>query len=176
MDPSPSLGAQNLNIGKGTQNNNTGTGSQFIAHAQYFDLPPGRLGNEICLAALTVIPEPLESPPSPSCEIPFPRDLDFVDRGTLLDQINEKCSTPASWTALVGLGGVGYVEIMPRLVVAVNAGTGSRSWPSSTAIAPPIDHQIRGYFGCTRVTQRDLNRVTKALQTASRCLGGTIQR
>jgi nucleoside phosphorylase len=48
-----------------------------------------------------------ETSPSPSCVVPFRRDPDFVDRGTLLDQIGEKCSTPASQIALVGLGGVG---------------------------------------------------------------------
>lgn len=39
--------------------------------------------------------------------IPFPRDPDFVDRGTLLDELKEKCSMPASRVALVGVGGVG---------------------------------------------------------------------
>lgn len=48
-----------------------------------------------------------ETPPRPSCAIPFRRDRDFVDHGTLLDQIRERCCTPASHIALVGLGGVG---------------------------------------------------------------------
>jgi hypothetical protein len=48
-----------------------------------------------------------ETPPQPSCFVPFRRDADFVDRGTLLDQIRERCSAPASRIALVGLGGVG---------------------------------------------------------------------
>ncbi|KAF2838466.1 putative kinesin [Patellaria atrata CBS 101060] len=52
-----------------------------------------------------------ETPPSPSCNIPFCRDPDFVDRGTLLDQIHEKCSTPASRIALVGFGGVGKSQL-----------------------------------------------------------------
>ncbi len=39
--------------------------------------------------------------------VPFRRDLDFVGRSALLDQIRQKCAIPASWTALVGLGGVG---------------------------------------------------------------------
>jgi len=47
-----------------------------------------------------------EKPPSPSCAIPFRRDPDVVDRGTLLDQIREKCPAPAHRVALVGLGGV----------------------------------------------------------------------
>jgi hypothetical protein len=48
-----------------------------------------------------------ETPPQPSCFVPFRRDPDFVDRGTLLDQIRERCAAPASRVALVGLGGVG---------------------------------------------------------------------
>ncbi|KAF2022630.1 hypothetical protein EK21DRAFT_15134, partial [Setomelanomma holmii] len=38
------------------------------------------------------------------------RDPDFVDCGTLLDQIRERCAAPASRVALVGLGGVGKVS------------------------------------------------------------------
>jgi hypothetical protein len=48
-----------------------------------------------------------ETPTRPSCCIPFRRDPDFVDRGTLLDELQEKCSAPASRVALVGFGGVG---------------------------------------------------------------------
>jgi len=48
-----------------------------------------------------------ETPPSPSSFVPFPPDPHFVDRGTLLDQIHERCFAQTSWTALVGLGGVG---------------------------------------------------------------------
>lgn len=74
-------------------------------------LPPSKLDHGLCSTALTGIltPERLETPPDPSCAVPFCRDPDFVDRGTLLDQIREKCSAPASRMALVGLGGVGQV-------------------------------------------------------------------
>jgi hypothetical protein len=48
-----------------------------------------------------------ETPPQPSCFVPFRRDPDFVDRGTLLDQIRKRCAAPAPRVALVGLGGVG---------------------------------------------------------------------
>jgi nucleoside phosphorylase len=51
--------------------------------------------------------ERLETPPSPLSTVPFRRDADFIDHGTLLDQIHEKGSAPASRIALVGLGGVG---------------------------------------------------------------------
>ncbi|KAF2818262.1 hypothetical protein CC86DRAFT_309553, partial [Ophiobolus disseminans] len=47
----------------------------------------------------------------PSCFVPFRRDPDFVDRGTLLDQIRERCAAPASRVALVGLGGVGKSQL-----------------------------------------------------------------
>lgn len=49
-----------------------------------------------------------DSPPSPSSSIPFLRDPDHVDRRSLLDQIHEKLSVPASRAALVGPGGVRY--------------------------------------------------------------------
>ncbi|OAG08426.1 uncharacterized protein CC84DRAFT_1203804 [Paraphaeosphaeria sporulosa] len=52
-----------------------------------------------------------EAPPAPFCAIPFRRDPDFVDRGTLLDQVREKCAAPASCIALVGLGGVGKSQL-----------------------------------------------------------------
>ncbi|ERF72255.1 hypothetical protein EPUS_02142 [Endocarpon pusillum Z07020] len=55
--------------------------------------------------------ERTETPPSPSSTVPFPRDQDFVDRRTLLDQIHQKCSIPASRTALVGLGGAGKSQL-----------------------------------------------------------------
>ncbi|KAJ9485888.1 hypothetical protein VN97_g7463 [Penicillium thymicola] len=48
-----------------------------------------------------------ETPPEPSSTVPFGRDLDFIDRGSLLDQVHEKCSLPASRIALVGLSRVG---------------------------------------------------------------------
>jgi hypothetical protein len=48
-----------------------------------------------------------ETPPSPASTVPFRRDRDFVERGALVDQINQKCVVLGSWTALIGLGGVG---------------------------------------------------------------------
>ncbi|KAG9200844.1 hypothetical protein G6514_006552 [Epicoccum nigrum] len=52
-----------------------------------------------------------ETPPQPSCFVPFRRDPDFVGRTTLLDQIDKKCSIPASRVALVGLGGIGKSQL-----------------------------------------------------------------
>ena len=51
--------------------------------------------------------ERLEITPSPSCMIPFNQDKAFVNRGTVLAEVHEKCGRPASRAALVGLGGVG---------------------------------------------------------------------
>ncbi|KAF2193440.1 TPR-like protein [Zopfia rhizophila CBS 207.26] len=48
---------------------------------------------------------------SPISNVPFRRDPDFVDRGTLLNQVRTKCSVPSSCVALVGLGGVGKSQI-----------------------------------------------------------------
>ncbi|KAF2807030.1 putative kinesin [Mytilinidion resinicola] len=62
-------------------------------------------------AEIHLPPERPETPPSPSANVPFPQDLDFVNRGTLLDQICEKLSVPASRAALVGLVGVGKSQL-----------------------------------------------------------------
>lgn len=126
-----------------------------------FNLHPGKPPVGICGPrtagpgpALTTVPERPETPPKPSCVIPFRRDTDFVDRGTLLDQIHEKCSAPASRAALVGLGGVGYVERSVRLGLATNVGTGSRSSPLSTAIVSKRRRRTRGCSGCTQAHER----------------------
>ncbi|KAF2008328.1 putative kinesin [Aaosphaeria arxii CBS 175.79] len=56
-------------------------------------------------------PERRETPPQPSIVIPFSRDADFVDRGTLLDEFRERCTQPNARIALVGLGGVGKSQL-----------------------------------------------------------------
>ncbi|KIW35751.1 uncharacterized protein PV06_11909 [Exophiala oligosperma] len=56
-------------------------------------------------------PERAETPPAPSILIPFGRDDDFVERGTILDQLHDRCAVPGSRTALVGLGGVGKSQL-----------------------------------------------------------------
>lgn len=48
-----------------------------------------------------------ETPIEPLSTVPFRRDRDYVDRGTILDQVQEKTSMPGARVALVGLGGVG---------------------------------------------------------------------
>jgi hypothetical protein len=48
-----------------------------------------------------------EIPPSSSIVIPFARNADFVERGTTLDQLQQRWTAPGARAALVGLGGVG---------------------------------------------------------------------
>ncbi|KAJ5392103.1 hypothetical protein N7509_007593 [Penicillium cosmopolitanum] len=52
-----------------------------------------------------------EPGPSPLSTVPFPRDPDFVERGTLLDDIRDKLSLPGERVALVGLGGIGKSKL-----------------------------------------------------------------
>lgn len=52
-----------------------------------------------------------ETPPKPSSHVPFRCDSDFVERKTVLDQIHQICSNPASRAGLVGLGGVGKSQL-----------------------------------------------------------------
>jgi hypothetical protein len=68
--------------------------------------PPACALTDTVLTGLFCAERP-ETPPQPSCFVPFRRDPDFVDHGTLLDQIRDRCAAPASRVALVGLGGVG---------------------------------------------------------------------
>jgi anti-anti-sigma regulatory factor len=42
--------------------------------------------------------------------VPFAPDPDFVDRPEILAWAREKCAGPGARAALVGLGGVGYVD------------------------------------------------------------------
>ncbi|KAK0624276.1 heterokaryon incompatibility protein-domain-containing protein [Immersiella caudata] len=51
-----------------------------------------------------------QNQPNPSIIIPFGRDEDFVKRPALLSQISQKCGRPGSRTAIIGLGGVGYID------------------------------------------------------------------
>ncbi|KAF2032530.1 TPR-like protein [Setomelanomma holmii] len=56
-------------------------------------------------------PERPETPPPPSILIPFVRDADFVERGTTLGQLQQRCAAPDARAALVGLGGVGKSQL-----------------------------------------------------------------
>ncbi|KAJ5716143.1 P-loop containing nucleoside triphosphate hydrolase protein [Penicillium malachiteum] len=52
-----------------------------------------------------------ETPAAPLSTVPFRRDPDFVNCGTLLGQIDEKGSLPGARVAVVGLGGVGKSQL-----------------------------------------------------------------
>ncbi|ETS78637.1 hypothetical protein PFICI_10699 [Pestalotiopsis fici W106-1] len=52
-----------------------------------------------------------ETPPTPTTNIPFSRDRDFVRREALLGQVHQLCAEAASRVALIGLGGVGKSQI-----------------------------------------------------------------
>ncbi|KAF1828129.1 hypothetical protein BDW02DRAFT_635370, partial [Decorospora gaudefroyi] len=62
-------------------------------------------------AAFHLPPERRETPPHPSIVIPFARDADFVERGTILEDLHKRCAATDSRTALVGLGGVGKSQL-----------------------------------------------------------------
>jgi hypothetical protein len=45
--------------------------------------------------------------PKPSSNVPFRKDVDYVDRGDILTRVDGRCSQPAGRAALVGFGGFG---------------------------------------------------------------------
>ncbi|KAK4207944.1 kinesin light chain 3 [Rhypophila decipiens] len=100
-------------------------------------------------AEFNLPPERPETPPQPFATIPFSRDPDFIDRGDILDQINQRCSEPGARVALVGLGGLGKsqlaIEYAYRLaerpdiwVFWVHAGTQARVEEGFRAIADAV--------------------------------------
>lgn len=50
-------------------------------------------------------------PREPFSTVPFAPDPDFVDRPEILTWVRNKCAGPGARAALVGLGGVGYVDV-----------------------------------------------------------------
>ncbi|USP77112.1 kinesin [Curvularia clavata] len=62
-------------------------------------------------AAFQLPPERRETPPPPSIVIPFRRDADFIERGTILDRVEQICAATDGRAALVGLGGVGKSQL-----------------------------------------------------------------
>ena len=52
-----------------------------------------------------------DTTPEPFSTVPFAPDHDFVDRPEIRVWIRDKCARPGSRAALVGLGGVGYVNV-----------------------------------------------------------------
>ncbi|KAH8645486.1 hypothetical protein BX600DRAFT_485071 [Xylariales sp. PMI_506] len=53
----------------------------------------------------------IKASPHISALIPFSRDVDFVERGSMLDTIDQKRANPGSRTAPVGLGGIGKSQL-----------------------------------------------------------------
>ncbi|OBT39371.1 hypothetical protein VE00_10239 [Pseudogymnoascus sp. WSF 3629] len=99
--------------GRGNNNANTSRGAQ---HNGTGDLYHNEIKGDAHFGSNPTFnnyaaPERLETPPNPSIVIPFSRDTDFVERGVLLDQINQKCAVLGSRIALVGLGGVGKSQL-----------------------------------------------------------------
>ncbi|KAJ6161373.1 hypothetical protein N7470_004769 [Penicillium chermesinum] len=71
-----------------------------------------QLGNNYGNIHIQARPERPETPPEPLSTVPFDRDPDFVTCGSILDDIDDKCSSPASRIiALCGLGGVGKSQL-----------------------------------------------------------------
>ncbi|EGZ76200.1 hypothetical protein NEUTE2DRAFT_153205 [Neurospora tetrasperma FGSC 2509] len=126
------------NSGSGFSNANTGPGAQYNNNAAGPQYNYNYYGQR------------LETPPPPFATIPFSRDPDFVDRGDILDQIDQRCSEPAGRVALVGLGGVGKsqlaieyahrtaVEEPDRWVFWVHVGTQARVEEGLKAIADAV--------------------------------------
>ena len=84
-------------------------------------LPSHRAEPMVCPANVQ-ISERRETPPTPFATIPFSRDPDFVNRGDIFDQIDERCSEPAGRVALVGLGGVGKSQLAIEYAYRIAAG------------------------------------------------------
>jgi hypothetical protein len=59
-----------------------------------------------------VVAEGTAHQPKSICTVPFRRDHDFVDRGELLVELQQKLAPETTWAALIGLGGIGYAICM----------------------------------------------------------------
>lgn len=55
--------------------------------------------------------EPSAQPRRPFSTVPFAQDPDFVERPEILAWVRDKCAGPGARAALVGLGGVGCVDV-----------------------------------------------------------------
>ena len=98
--------------GSGNQGSQVGYNAPGGIIKTYYNYPTGKSASVSTLKApliLIACLERSETPPSPSLSIPFGPDADFVERGELLGQVQQKCAIPGSRTAMVGFGGVGYV-------------------------------------------------------------------
>ena len=126
--------------------------------------------------AIYLMIEPQEPAPGPLSTVPFPRDPDFVDRGTLLDDIHIISSSLDSRAALVGIGGVGSVTKCLMCLFIAQLLTGNLNLQSNTATAFWTNHQKDGHFGFMRVMPPDLNRDVGQLSSGSRSPAAMIHR
>ncbi|KAF2471726.1 uncharacterized protein BDR25DRAFT_324880 [Lindgomyces ingoldianus] len=124
------------------------------------------------------------APPRPFAKIPFPRDSNFVERGTILDQVRQRCAVPGLWAALVGLGGVGKSQLAieyanqarERLaetwvlwVMALLAAIGFCSYGKIGAVLRSIKHHALG-AALKVVEQRDIITVKPMDEAQARTL------
>lgn len=117
---------------------------------------PGQIQNHLTISGSER--EGPETPPAPLSTVPFRRDPDYVDRGTLLNQIYEKGTTPSARIALVGLGGVGYVKINSKLITA-KLSEGNLNLRSNCPTESGNNHPRHGFSGFTQVVRLGLSRI-----------------
>jgi hypothetical protein len=103
-----------LSVHAGFGHNNTGLQAGYIAsvNAEFHSHAPGKSSRQCCKSPTVALTadltlEPPETPPNPLSTVPFRHDPDYVQRGSLVEEIDSKLSQPAARVALVGLGGVG---------------------------------------------------------------------
>lgn len=114
--------------------------ANIYGNVQLHAAPGMSLKNHVLGALTNSTEERSETPPSPSSTAPpFRRDNNFVERETLLNHIKQQCAVPGSWTALVGLGGVGYAAVLAKLF---------QHWLTSrrkSQLAIEYAYQVRGH-------------------------------
>ncbi|KAJ5288172.1 TPR-like protein [Penicillium angulare] len=80
----------------------------------HFHLSPGKVTFNVDCRIIHISDNVKQAPeerPQPCVMIPFGRDPDFVDPGSLVDRVHALSSKPSARLALVGFGGVGKSEI-----------------------------------------------------------------
>jgi len=118
-----------------------------------------------------------ENPLHPSIMIPFSRDEDFVERRALLNQISQNCARPGSRTALVGLGGVGYVFSVSAYKISIaNCCEASLNSLSNTHTRSGYDCLKCGSSGFMQAMQPASSRVSEKSQPLLKSQGGRTQR
>ncbi|KAF2030278.1 hypothetical protein EK21DRAFT_100501 [Setomelanomma holmii] len=98
-------------------------------------------------------PQRPETPPPPSIVIPFARNADFVERGTLLEQVRQRCAASGSRVALVGLGGVGKSQLAIEHAYRTHKQS-PETWVFwvHTSNADWFEQSYRDVAGCVKIT------------------------